>query len=147
MKAITLYQPWAQLIAIKAKTVETRSWNTQYTGPLAIHAGLSTSGLFLATAPGKIRDLLVEADEDPDNLPLGCMVATSELMACLEVVDEHILAFVDPSGLQRILGDLSIGRYAWMLDRDKTTKLSTPVPVKGHQGLWYWDPLSGGVYP
>lgn len=40
MKAITLHQPWASLIALGVKTVETRSWNTNYRGTLAIHAGL-----------------------------------------------------------------------------------------------------------
>jgi activating signal cointegrator 1 len=38
MKAITLTQPWATLVAIGAKRIETRSWPTNYRGPLAIHA-------------------------------------------------------------------------------------------------------------
>jgi hypothetical protein len=38
MKALTLTQPWATLVAIGAKTIETRSWPTSYRGPLAIHA-------------------------------------------------------------------------------------------------------------
>lgn len=38
IKALTLYQPWATLIAIGAKKIETRSWDTKYRGPLAIHA-------------------------------------------------------------------------------------------------------------
>lgn len=141
MKAITLYQPWAQLVAIKAKTVETRSWGTQYIGPLAIHAALNQASLYLARAPGRIRDLLVEANEDPDNLPLGCIVATSELISCLEIIDEETRESVDPDGSQRWLGDLSIDRFAWMLDQIK--KLSVPIPIKGHQRLWDWNPTGG----
>lgn len=38
-KALTLHQPWASLIALGVKTIETRSWSTKYRGPLAIHAG------------------------------------------------------------------------------------------------------------
>lgn len=44
MKAITLWQPWATLIAIGAKRIETRNWrapaslNGQW---IAIHAGAS----------------------------------------------------------------------------------------------------------
>ena len=38
MKALSLTQPWAQLIAIHAKKVETRSWPTSFSGVLAIHA-------------------------------------------------------------------------------------------------------------
>ena len=40
MKAITLWQPWASLIAVGAKRIETRSWSTNYRGPLAVHASL-----------------------------------------------------------------------------------------------------------
>lgn len=38
MKALSLTQPWATLVAIGAKRLETRSWSTTYRGPLAIHA-------------------------------------------------------------------------------------------------------------
>lgn len=37
-KALTLWQPWASLVALGVKTIETRSWSTAYRGPLAIHA-------------------------------------------------------------------------------------------------------------
>lgn len=39
MKALTIRQPWASLIALGVKHIETRSWSTRYRGPLAIHAG------------------------------------------------------------------------------------------------------------
>jgi hypothetical protein len=47
MKALTLYQPWASLVALGHKTVETRKWATTYRGPLAIHAGISPRGFNL----------------------------------------------------------------------------------------------------
>lgn len=43
MKAITLTQPWATLVAIGAKKIETRSWATGYRGRLAIHAAKGAS--------------------------------------------------------------------------------------------------------
>jgi hypothetical protein len=39
VKVLTLHQPWASLVALGVKTIETRSWSTSYRGPLAIHAG------------------------------------------------------------------------------------------------------------
>ena len=39
MKALSLHQPWAWLVATGQKHYETRSWGTPYRGPLAIHAG------------------------------------------------------------------------------------------------------------
>jgi activating signal cointegrator 1 len=38
MKALSLTQPWASLVAWEAKRFETRSWTTTYRGPIAIHA-------------------------------------------------------------------------------------------------------------
>lgn len=39
LRALTVRQPWATCIASGRKTVENRTWNTTYRGPLAIHAG------------------------------------------------------------------------------------------------------------
>ena len=38
MKAITVWQPWAQLLAEGKKHDETRSWRTNYRGEILIHA-------------------------------------------------------------------------------------------------------------
>jgi hypothetical protein len=39
MKALTVQQPYAQLLAWGEKWFETRTWRTKYRGPVAIHAG------------------------------------------------------------------------------------------------------------
>lgn len=39
MKALTVRQPYASLIALGHKLVENRSWSTLHRGPLAVHAG------------------------------------------------------------------------------------------------------------
>lgn len=49
MKALSLLQPWATLIDVGAKTIETRSWPTSYRGLVAIHA---SKGF-----PGECREL------------------------------------------------------------------------------------------
>ena len=38
MKALSIRQPWAWLIANSFKDIENRSWNTKYRGPILIHA-------------------------------------------------------------------------------------------------------------
>jgi hypothetical protein len=43
MKAVSLWQPFASLIYTGAKKIETRSWPTNYRGPLAIHAARKDS--------------------------------------------------------------------------------------------------------
>lgn len=64
MKALSLKQPWAGMIARGQKTIETRTWSTSYRGPLAIHAS------------------------QPD----GCIVATAFLTDCRPMVFSDILA-------------------------------------------------------
>ena len=46
MKALTIQQPWASLITMGVKIIETRSWSSKYRGPLAIHAGLKKANIF-----------------------------------------------------------------------------------------------------
>ena len=41
MKAISIKQPWASLIAHGIKDIENRTWRTNYRGRVLIHAGAS----------------------------------------------------------------------------------------------------------
>ena len=98
MKAISLHQPWASLVALGVKTLETRSWSTGYRGPLAIHAAanhvqpnqrigdwwtgqarLEVSGGERAWSVFKL-DVLDNVREHETLLPLGAVVATCELV-------------------------------------------------------------------
>ena len=99
MKALSLHQPWASLIAIGAKRIETRHWTTSYRGPLAIHAAgrqpphgwtlgdwRTYAGDGAATLDPKgarmyRRDLgWATRPETPVPLPLGAVVATCDLV-------------------------------------------------------------------
>ncbi len=51
MKAITIWQPWASLIACGAKKFETRSWATNYRGPIAIHVAKKDVRKIIKTLP------------------------------------------------------------------------------------------------
>ena len=44
MRALSLTEPWATLVAIEAKRIETRSWQTGYRGELLIHAAKNYPG-------------------------------------------------------------------------------------------------------
>jgi len=146
VKALTLTQPWATLVAIGAKRFETRSWSTNYRGPLAIHAGKGLgpvgglSGLRRLCATEPFRRLLLEYEmadySDPSLLPRGRIIATTELIGVSEVCGYAI----EPGGLgvrgaehERSFGDYSPGRFAWVL-RDVVPVLS--APISGRLGLW-----------
>lgn len=57
MKALTLTQPWASLVALGEKRIETRSWGTSYRGELAIHAAASIPPAWSAEGVGWVPAL------------------------------------------------------------------------------------------
>ncbi len=127
MKALTISQPYASLIADGEKWVENRTWETNYRGPLAIHAGKGTQYLTRA-----------ELAEYPN----GCIVAVANLFACMPRP-----SMISMSRHQKIqASDLTLGKvldhehcegpWCWIL-RD-VRKLREPIPCKGSQGIWFW---------
>ena len=137
MKALSLWQPWASLIAHGLKEFETRSWGTNYRGPLYIHAAarrnmrderrvlqemwLAWRAIGRDTAPLEALGLLA-------GLPRGCLVAQCALVGCL-VTDGTV-----PSLREGTMGNFAPGRFAWKLAAVR--RLETPLPVKGQQGLF-----------
>lgn len=167
VKAITLWQPWASLVAVGAKKIETRSWATAYRGPLAIHAAkkkpadfvtefmslLKEQGL-VSVKPAKIRksrngiQIDVTMPRQVINAPSGVVLCTCNLVDCLEIlnrtsIDKKIVAAQlsdgrEITGNELRFGDYFPGRYAWILENVKW--LPEPMPAKGKQGLWNWEP-------
>ena len=43
LRALSLRQPWAELILSGKKTIETRTWNTSYRGTFWIHASIASN--------------------------------------------------------------------------------------------------------
>src|SRR5262245_40552891 len=140
MKALTLTQPWATLVAIGAKRIETRSWNTNYRGPLAIHAakGPDKTGV-VVTIP--FWSTLKGAGINPLELPHGFVVATCELVHVFPMTELLGFPFQDDATTkkmfeiriehsptinclgrewplnyyERAFGDYAPDRYAWLL--------------------------------
>jgi hypothetical protein len=134
MKALTLTQPYATLVAIGAKRIETRSWRTRYRGPLAIHAGkglVSTPG---ERGPDWLRNqgYFMHALRG-HQIPRGVIVATCILMDCAPTDDVDTWNLTDE---ERAFGNFSPGRYGWFLAN--ITPLDPPIPATGRQGLWEW---------
>lgn len=71
MKALSVKQPWASLIASGRKTIETRRWKTSYRGPLVIVSART-----------------------PDIVPAGQALAVANLINCrpMSVLDEPAAA-------------------------------------------------------
>ena len=142
MKAISLWQPWATLVAVGAKCCETRSWGTSYRGPIVIHAAKRWSlelrdlcltepflGALAMHRPNQAGAFYLEDCLD-EVCPRGVIVATAHLDACVSIdlrttpVDRREQAF----------GDYSPGRFRW--DLTDVRRFAEPIPYRGRQGLF-----------
>src|SRR6185437_11126448 len=87
MLALSLWQPWATLVAIGAKRIETRHWHTHYRGPLAIHAAKrkDKDSLALCLSQPFLSALAAGGYDTPFELPFGLMIATCRLDQCLPI--------------------------------------------------------------
>jgi len=149
MRAISLTQPWATLIALGAKRLETRSWSTPYHGPLAIHAakGLGEYSLAdliaLCRRPIFQRALALGGYAHFEALPRGGIVAVGQLSHCVIMSDSDIPASLYPrfarrAEQERAFGCYAPGRWAWVIDNVRA--LADPIPARGQLALWEWTP-------
>lgn len=144
MKALTLTQPWATLVAIGAKKIETRGWRTAYRGPLAIHAakGFPGEARYVAQFKEPFKSILAAHFDVGGNLPTGCVIATCALVDCVLILSSFDGANVDGEAWpltdqEEAFGDYTPGRYAWLLA--DMAPLPEPVPARGSLGLWEWS--------
>lgn len=153
MKALTLTQPWATLVAIGAKRIETRSWSTGYEGSLAIHAAKGfPEDARMDCIGGAIQDALDAAGFDEGNLPRGVIVATARLVRVLPIysfatirtqVREYCGVHINSD--EEAFGDYSPRRFAWVFT--DIVRIEPPIAAKGALGLWEWNPGSEVIVP
>lgn len=167
MKALTIWQPWASLIARGVKQYETRSWPTKYRGPIAIHAAVKDPNKLPLQGKEALERAVreeIDAGRCPTwcFMPTGAVIATAELVNVWHIVyhpgpnvdkarhidigaesmtedkhDPHFGDYFVPTDKEIILGDWTPGRYAWELANVKV--LPEPIQVKGKQGLWNFE--------
>lgn len=132
MRVLSLHQPWASLIALGEKTVETRSWAHPYRGPLAIHAARTRMHM------GLVGQLTFKAafdahGVDPSELPLGVIVAVCDLTAIHDAepglkIPRHACA-----PREGAFGNFTAGRKIWVLEN--VVAIQRPIALRGMQGL------------
>lgn len=162
MKILSLWQPWASLLGLGAKRIETRSWQTPYRGPLVIHAAKAWNqecescylyepyfmeALVPLTGPQGIQFAQSAVRACKAKLPFGAIIAVVNLIDCCPTVD-MIESPAYPSAFrkypqldtpqERSFGNYNPERYAWVTNHLRV--LSEPLPFKGGQGLRDLDP-------
>lgn len=130
VKCLSLWQPWATLVAIGAKQYETRSWSTSYRGPLVIHAAKTDKSLYMSSWPHFRLHLKDRNITRLEQFPLGaalCLVELVDVVRTETVVDGL-------SAAERAFGDFSPGRFAWEIACVR--RFPEPIPMRGAQGLF-----------
>ena len=146
MKALTVWQPWATLLASGRKKYETRSWATSYRGPIAIHAAKRPVRRTIGTLDAGSSLLerlksLFSRREELELLPHGAIIGTAILEHC-HLIDEAFIAKLSPQELD--LGDFTPGRYAWEFSH--MTIVAPSIPARGAQGLWTLDGIPWRIH-
>jgi hypothetical protein len=134
MKVLSLLQPWATLVVISAKKIETRKWQTKHRGELLIHASGGKAGELLCQEEPFTRYI-----DSFKELPFGAIIGK----VTLEDIKPISQIAIPESTLntltleERAFGDYSPGRFAWLLS--DPVRFTKPLPVKGSLSLWEFD--------
>lgn len=132
-KALTLTEPWATLMKLGEKNIETRSWRTSFRGPVAIHAAkaMPMYAKVFSTSPEVVRAFL-RHDEHRWFQP-GKILCIRSLLDC--VPTEQL---TNISAIERQFGDYTPGRYAWVF-APEIELITPPIEIRGALGLWEWS--------
>lgn len=147
--AITIWQPWASLIAIGAKPYEFRRWPApqHFIGQrIAIHAGARKM------RREEIQDLLLRVEEPESGHALVAHLAKPLLdvaitspgrlelshVVCTAILGEPRLATALYPDSDRV------DHHIWAWPLTGIERLAPPTPAKGAQGFWKWNEAPGG---
>ena len=137
MPAVSVMQPWASLLAIGKKTIETRSWATKQRGYMAIHS----SARMLPECRHYYQTLGLEEILPAENMPLGSVIAIGRLVDVrpTSVPNAHICSkwVTRLSVTEYILGNFGPDRYGWFFE--DVVQLPRPVVCKGSLSVWKWN--------
>jgi hypothetical protein len=131
MKALTICQPYSELIARGDKRVENRTWSTPYRGLLYIHAGKSKQWLSLDPTKKFDQNYNIPVAQ----LSFGAVIAIADLIDCVhisrirhpEVIEKHPWL----SSHEHVSGP-------WCFILNKVSRIG-PWPWRGAQGMFDID--------
>lgn len=120
MKALSIRQPWADLILQGKKTLELRTWTVSHRGPLAIHASLTVD-----------EPACRAHGIDPRHVSAGVVLGVVEL---IDVISLDEAAFKAHAAQHLSTQPFHPPLYAWELANPHL--LEKPVSYTGRMGLF-----------
>lgn len=120
VKVLSIREPYASLIKMKIKTIETRSFKTNYRGELYIHASLSKSNV----------------DDELSKLVMpmyGKIICKCKLVDCVLMTENYVKEIKEKIPMEYKCGLYEAGRYAWILE---SVEEIDAIEAKGKLGIW-----------
>jgi len=155
VKALSLWQPWAELVRRGLKLYETRDWpmpESMIDQPLAIHA--AKKPFISAHYHDVFRRQLLMDELDPFELKYGCLlcvvhpaksIKTSAALRMFNLADRTRAAREFLYGNYADI-DPDSGKQRWATKLNDIRVLPEPIPYVGHQGIFNW-PEGDAIYP
>jgi hypothetical protein len=116
MKALSLRQPYAELVVSGRKTIELRTWNTSIRGEVFIHASLNTD-----------KDAMARFGFT--KLPTGCVVGKVKIIDVKHYLDEA----AHTADGDKHMANSTWGTYGFVLVDAQRVET---IPAKGALGFW-----------
>lgn len=136
MKVITLWQPWATLVILGWKTIETRL-HPRFAGlvgeTIGIHAGLKWDEDALALIKPYLGDFRYDTLRRIPPMPGGTILGT------VNVIEHRKLSESDSR--YALIDCENTTRYGLILT--SPTVFDAPIPAKGKQGIWIHESQEG----
>ena len=168
MKAITIYQPYASLIAEGHKVFTTRAFYNQYRGPIAIHAAKGRIGSFNSMPPSLRAELEkcgLTTHKQWNALPRNAIIATGELVDVWKIEKDttrgeiilrklktdchqyHLQCYPTETTTTLDSKEITLGAFdgAWRMgcyayEIRNVKPLPVPIPANGAPLIWDWEP-------
>jgi activating signal cointegrator 1 len=137
IRCLPCSQPVATLIMRGIKCIDTRPFQTDYRGPVAILATQKQFRLrdYSRRFIDQIREDGLFADHLQGKLLYGVILGTVDLVNIYPAEDErHWTQDLKQDDREQIYGDFSPGRFGWHFANVQT--FANPIPFKGQQGFF-----------
>jgi len=140
MKALSIKQPWASLIAHGLKDIENRTWATKYRGKIYIHASGTPSfnNLTLNLSHDQIDQIVLNGsfplDARDEKYPKSAIIGTVDIVDCV-INHPSIWAEGTETSAGHVIDHIV---YNWVIANP--VLFDEPIlNVKGKLSLWEFD--------
>lgn len=137
MKVLSIKEPHASLLLSPYKNIETRSWKTNYRGPLLLHASKTMPSANGHPEILTLIDLYKNWAKETGRRTYflsGFIYARAELVDCVQMTEENIRQLTIDNPSEVACGYYSPGRWMWKLENIQP--LDSPIHINGQLGLW-----------